>query len=445
MKRSLILLMAAPVALAMLLLTALSALARPIELQESTPVPTEAAPAGAAGTVTQTVTPTVTETVTGTVTTTVVLTPTATPLTPTLQTSGGVTTTLAQAEVLTSTERITTTQTVSSTEAVTTTQWVTSTLVITSGQAVTTTYLVTTSVTITTSGIITPEHTITSTSFTTTSLITPTQVITPGVTMTATVTPLPTETPTPASTETPTALPSPTATEKPTPVCPSLDIGDEILWFEYNNEARYNPKKAVDTYPEGTDTLVAGFTYECIPEKMDFTFIWYGPEGDEPLDTDYLTLDPTAESGLARQMYVSWDAPLAPGEYRLEVYQDGKYLMDSSISVEEGEQPRTTTGGLAVTVYQQYTGWPVQGAYLVLLNPAYTFDSWVADDMPEDGALSYCITDWTGTCQLPIRLNRNVPFSVAVVHPDYQAVGGDNISITDQDPDPLMLKATLTY
>ncbi len=191
-----------------------------------------------------------------------------------------------------------------------------------------------------------------------------------------------------------------------------------VTWAEDFDEDTSCAIASLSNYDSGALATVAIFRYKGMTDGEQLIIAWF--YNDELLLSDIRLWD-GGKSGDCFAVYVhNYGDPLGDGEYEVELYAGG----DAEFVGGNG----TTVGGTAVssptadastgvqidgTVTDADSGQPVEGAFVVILNPGSDLDAWI--DEPVDAELFDIVeTNGKGAFELTRLLERGVEYPAFV-------------------------------
>jgi hypothetical protein len=258
----------------------------------------------------------------------------------------------------------------------------------------------------------------------------------------------PTEEPTE---ETPTDEPviKPTATPSGSKCTTFKAKSTDVAWVTL--DADNNIDQQVSSYEEGTTTITPLFEYDCVPKPVEIVTVF--SLNGEQVFSDKETIKASKTEGLYGYPLGTTDgSALDTGTWGVEFYNNKKLVASGAVEVggsggdngnnNNGNQNTTVT--VEGTVTDKASGAPIKGAKVFFLVPGTTVQEFVDGNYQDADVLTGAGTDSKGAFTLPIPLERNVGYSVIIVATGFKAVAGDNFTITDEDPDPLVLDIQLT-
>jgi hypothetical protein len=241
--------------------------------------------------------------------------------------------------------------------------------------------------------------------------------------------------------------------------CTKFEIKGDVAWFGFDQEGNYvDTGQTVESYPRGTQAIAAGFEYSCIPRQMtivgNFSF---GAADADPstysqVSTETMRLHPSDKGDI---LYVvlraeERDSALPSGAYLVEFYSGRQLLASGTVLIgdksaktlienkgkKEEEQSYVTVQG---KLRDQVTRKPIKGGFAAALSPGLTMEEWKNKKYPADGVYAFAESDRTGEWKLDNALERNVAYCFIASADGYIVLYQDDFTITDEDPDPLVL------
>ena len=220
---------------------------------------------------------------------------------------------------------------------------------------------------------------------------------------------------------------------------------DSLSWFMIDSQG--NVGDQVDSYPSGVTVLFAGFKFSGFTNGEPWQEIW--TTGADTIFSGSYDWDQGSEGSYATSVSKQGD-PIPDGSYHLEIYagDNSSPLAQSDVTVGKGTSgPSQPSSGGAVqlsgTVTDENTGNPIRNAYVIVLNSGLTFDEWSGNDYPTEDMLTYAKTDSNGEYTLPMKLQRNTPYTVVASADGYIDAYGDNLVWNDSDPADYVMDITL--
>ncbi len=98
---------------------------------------------------------------------------------------------------------------------------------------------------------------------------------------------------------------------------------------------------------------------------------------------------------------------------------------------------------LSGSITDESTGKAIPGAYFFVLNPGVSFDHWSNAGYPQEDVFSYTKSNSRGQYVLPVKISRNVGYTIVVSAEGYLDSYGDDLVWTDQDPSDYVMDLTL--
>jgi hypothetical protein len=230
--------------------------------------------------------------------------------------------------------------------------------------------------------------------------------------------------------------------------CPdmaAMQVSEPALWFATDEDQIAYPDNVVEAYPTGSNTIAAGFEYQCIPRKSKLTIIFkYGGFDQEPWVTANTTMSPTNRPYVFHWMVYSTDkSPFIDSDYEVEFYWNKDLLTKGQIMMGSGKKD----GGEQVTVQGKIvdgkTKKPVKGALFFILNPGVTSQDWAKADFPDDDVYTAAQTDAQGRFVCDRKVERNTTYSVMVGAKGYKPIAVDDFVVGEEDEDPVDLTIKL--
>ncbi len=208
-----------------------------------------------------------------------------------------------------------------------------------------------------------------------------------------------------------------------------------ISWFTVDSQG--NVGDQVNSYPSGTSVMVAAFEFSGFTNGEPWKEIWTSG-GDTVYSGDY-NWDQGSEGQYGTSLSHQGD-PIPDGSYHLELFagSNSNPLTQSDVVIGNGTNnpPPSTGGGVQIsgTITDENTGNPIVGAYFLVLNSGVTWDEFSGADFPTDDIMTYAKTDSNGEYSLPIKIQRNVPYTIVASADGYIDSYGDALVWNDSDP-----------
>ncbi len=218
----------------------------------------------------------------------------------------------------------------------------------------------------------------------------------------------------------------------------------DIGWFTVDSQG--NVGDQVDAYPSGTTVMVAAFRFSGFTDGEPWSEIW--TSGGDTIYSGNYDWDQGSEGTYGTSLSRQGD-PIPDGSYHLELFagNSNNPLAQSDVVVGKGSnKPQTPVGGgvqVSGTVTDENTGNPIVGAYVIVLNSGITFDEFSGADYPTEDILTYAKTDSNGEYSLPMKLQRNTPYTLIASADGYIDSYGDDLVWNDSDPADYTMDITL--
>ena len=207
-----------------------------------------------------------------------------------------------------------------------------------------------------------------------------------------------------------------------------------IGWFMVDSQGNLGDQ--VNSYPSGVTTMVATFNFSGFTNGEPWSEIW--TSGGDTIYSGSYDWDQGSEGTYGTSLSKQGD-PLEDGTYHLELFAGGSSnaLAQSDVVIGTGStKPQSTTGGVRVsgTVTDENTGNPIVDAYVLVLNSGVSFDEFSNAGYPKDDIFTYAKTDSNGEYTLPVKLDRNIPYTLIASADGYIDSYGDDLVWNDSDP-----------
>ncbi|HWQ12935.1 MAG TPA: carboxypeptidase-like regulatory domain-containing protein [Roseiflexaceae bacterium] len=220
--------------------------------------------------------------------------------------------------------------------------------------------------------------------------------------------------------------------------CRALTATSEVMWYVSEEEP------AVDFYPSGVESIEPYFEYSCVPKNTKIATV-FTLDGEEVF-SDSEAVPASNSPNYYFYPLTSKKGVMPDGEWGVTFLVNNKVVAEGSITVggTGGEDPGpATTVQVGGTVTDKRTKKPIKGALFVVLNPGVTVQDFADSDFAEEHILTSATSDASGEFVLDTPLERNVEYSVVVAAKGYKPIAQDGFTITDEDPDPLILNVAL--
>jgi len=228
-----------------------------------------------------------------------------------------------------------------------------------------------------------------------------------------------------------------------TPGSGSEQMG-QLHWFTVDSQGNLGDE--VSSYPSGTSVLVAAFNFSGFTNGETWSEAW--TSGGKTVSSGSYNWDQGSQGTYGTSLSKQGD-PIADGKYHLELYAGGSNspLTSGDVVVGSGSTPSqpTTGGGVTIsgTITDENSGNPISDAYVIVLKTGNNFKDWSDAGFPKDAVLTFAKTDANGQYQLPVKLNRNTPYTIVASAEGYIDSYGDNLQWSDQDPSNYTMDITL--
>ncbi len=231
---------------------------------------------------------------------------------------------------------------------------------------------------------------------------------------------------------------------------PAQATGNEqigpITWFTVDSQGKLADQ--VTSYPSGASVLASSFNFSGFVNGEKWSETWT-QDGQEVYAGSY-TWDQGTEGTYGTSISNQGD-PLADGTYHLSLSagDNNAALAQSEVVVGNTASPApkpNSKGGIQLsgTVTDQDTNNPISGAYIIVLNTGVNFDSWSAAGFPKGDVLSFTKSDSNGGYVLPVKLNRNTPYTVIASADGYLDAYGDDLTWSNDDPADFSMDITMS-
>jgi serine protease Do len=217
-----------------------------------------------------------------------------------------------------------------------------------------------------------------------------------------------------------------------------------ISWFTVDSQG--NVGDQVDSYSSGTPIIVGAFQFSGFTNGEPWQEIW--TSGGDTVSSGTYEWDQGAEGQYGTSLSHQGD-PLPDGSYHLELFagNNSSPLSQGDVVVGSGTNnpPPSTKGGVQVsgTITDENSGNPIVGAYFLVLNPGVNWDEFSGADFPTEDIMTYAKTDSNGEYSLPVKLQRNVPYTIVASADGYIDAYGDDLVWNDSDPADYTMDITL--
>lgn len=203
----------------------------------------------------------------------------------------------------------------------------------------------------------------------------------------------------------------------------------EPIVFAEGMDRRGEPLAPADSFAPGLEELHAFSNFSGMDDGLDVVVNWY-LDGQMIVEWPYVWA--AGPDGIWHDFLYSQSGTLPEGEYGLELTVEGQLLQRGSTTIgtqirpTPGAQPRTGIPGYG-TVVDAYTGRPIEGALLLLLNPGITVDSfnWV-----EDEVYTAASADVDGYFEFPRLLVPGTCYSIIIAAEGYWPFAQDDLCIS---------------
>ena len=214
----------------------------------------------------------------------------------------------------------------------------------------------------------------------------------------------------------------------------------EVTWATLTEDGEVDEE--VEAYPAETTTLAPLFEYNCVPSKTTLVTVFL--LNGETVFTDKETLKADTKKGTYLYPLSKKDeSPMDEGEWEVQFFNNKTLLTSGTVEL-GGEAPDKTGVTVQGTVTDKKTKKPVKATYVFVLNPGVTVQDWVDAEFPDEDVFTGGVTDSKGKYVLESKLERKEKYALVIMAKGYKPVTADDFSISDKDPDPLILNVTLT-
>jgi hypothetical protein len=225
--------------------------------------------------------------------------------------------------------------------------------------------------------------------------------------------------------------------------CTKIQASDPSLWYETDTDGNVNEQNTVELYPTGTNTIAAGFEYNCIPSKLTLTVIYYfGGTDTEPVFTDKEAVKADSQTGSFYWSIGTKDQSALPeGDWQVQWYGNKQLISSGEVMVgeQDGKKEVTVQG----TITDGKTKKPIKSAGFFILNPGVTAEDWANNDFAETDVYSFGQGDAKGKFVCDKKIARNETYAVIAVAKGYKSSSQDDFMVDDQQPDPVNLTIKL--
>lgn len=222
----------------------------------------------------------------------------------------------------------------------------------------------------------------------------------------------------------------------PTPILTSGGFGPII----FAEGERNGQPTGVATSFSNMGEVYAFFDYEDMTNGTPWATHWYY-EGEEILTTPNTWAD-----GASGSFYVSLYHPdgLPAGRFSLELEIDGEIVQTGSFSVQEGGRAApNAVNVIGVVMDGNNRRTTISGALVILLTPGTSVSDWIAADFADSMIHASGSSNRNGEFQLSAPVVPGEPYSVVVVHDDYEPVTVDDYQIPPDATDPYELEVAM--
>jgi hypothetical protein len=219
--------------------------------------------------------------------------------------------------------------------------------------------------------------------------------------------------------------------------------GSNVIWVTLDSDG--NIDQPVDSYPTDTTRITPVFKYNCVPKKTTLVTI-FKLAGDEVFSDKESLKASNAKGTYAYPLGMKDDTALPDGNWAVEFYNNKTLLTSGEIVVgKDTGTGQTTSKKVTVqgTVTDKKSKKAIKGAVIVVLRPGITVKKFVDGGQKDTDVFTVGQTDSKGNFVLAEQLERNTGYSVVVVAKGYKATAADGFTISDTDPDPLVLTITM--
>ena len=218
-----------------------------------------------------------------------------------------------------------------------------------------------------------------------------------------------------------------------------------ISWFTVDSQGNLGDK--VSSYSSGTTVLVAGFKFSGFSNGEQWGEIW--TLNGKKVYSNTAQWDQGEQGAYGTSLSNQGD-PLQDGKYHLELYagSGSDPLSQADVTVGNTSAPTpapSSKGGIIVTgqVTDKASGNGISGAFVVVLNPGVTFDSWSNNGYPKADIFTYAQADSDGYYTLPVHLARNTAYTIVATADGYYDAYGDGLEWGDDKPAAISLDIQL--
>jgi len=239
------------------------------------------------------------------------------------------------------------------------------------------------------------------------------------------------------------AAPAQSDSEAPLAACSKMK-GSAVAWVTLDEDGDIDEE--VEAYPSGVNTITPVFEYSCVPKKA--TLVTVFTLDGETVFSDKESLKATDKKGqYAYPLGTTDESALPEGTWGVGFYNSKTLLSAGEIIVGEGgdgSDTQSTSVTVQGVVTDKKTKKPIKGAVILVLNPGITIQKFIDGGQKKKDVYTAGQTDSKGQFVLQAQMERNVEYSIIITAKGYKPTGGDEVVITDEDPDPLELTVTMS-
>jgi serine protease Do len=221
-----------------------------------------------------------------------------------------------------------------------------------------------------------------------------------------------------------------------------------LTWYAVSGGSDCVLGETVNSYPSNSEAVAAVFNFSDMTDGQEWAEAWT-VDGTELYSGKYAWNQ--GDSGESYTCIYSSEGALPDGNYHLQLFAgpDLPLLAESNVVVGDGTggttKPSTARGvTLSGKITDADTGKPIPDALVFVLKPGVLYDQWSQANYPEKDVYTYTSSDARGDYVMPIRVERNVSYTVVAGAKGYYDAAGDGLMWTDTDPANYQLDITLS-
>jgi S1-C subfamily serine protease len=209
----------------------------------------------------------------------------------------------------------------------------------------------------------------------------------------------------------------------------------DISWFMVDSQG--NMGDQVNAYPSGVTDMLATFQFRGFTNGEPWQAIW--SSGGKTIYSGDYTWSKGSQGTYGVSLGTQGD-PFPDGSYHLEVFagKNSGPLSQSDVVVGKATgKPQPPSGGgvqISGTITDKNSGNPIAGAYVIVLKSGISFDEFSNAGYPTEDMLTYAKTDSNGEYSLPMKIQRNTPYTLIASAEGYIDSYGDDLVWNDSDP-----------